>query len=94
VEFRMGDKSKVIVGNKTVEVDEVNRVLAEFMPYVGDRELILNVMLEVYSWRGDKGSMATLSNRLKKVRAGLRDLGYHSAPFKRYTDLTDIRDED
>lgn len=74
-----------------MEIDEVNRALAEFMPYVGDRELILDVMLRVYSWKEDNLSLVSLSNRFKAIRAGLRDLGYHSIPFKRYTKLTDIR---
>ena len=87
-----GDRRKVEVGRKTVEVDEVDRVLAEFMPYVGDADLILDVMERVYSWEGDKKALITLSNRLKAIKAGLRDLGYSDIPFKRYTELTDIRD--
>jgi len=89
--FKKGDRRKVKVGNKTVEIDEVNRVIAEFMPYIGDREVILDTMEAVYSWGGDKVGLKNLSNRLKSIRAGLRDLGYHNVPFKRYTELTDIR---
>lgn len=91
--FIRGGKRVVDVGNRLVEEDEINRILAEFMPYVEDRDVVLDTMVKVYNWSSYKGSLNTLSRRLKAIRAGFRDLGYSNIPFKRYTKLTDVRDE-